>query len=458
MSCNEDGTIVAIATPPGRSAIALVRVSGPQAKEFVARRLDAHSSASWVARRAFLGRLLDRHGDPLDQVVVTFFPAPASYTGEDVVEISCHGNPVVAEQIAQSILEMGAHLAKPGEFTLRAFFNGKMDLAQAEAVRDLIESQTAFQAKIAAEQLEGKLSQKLQPLKDQMVRVLSHMETALEFVEDDVGPAARGQLTQELRRVDEQLQELEGSFRLGRLVQEGARIFITGRPNAGKSSLFNALLLDDRAIVTAIPGTTRDALTETIDLEGIPARLADTAGIREAKDPVEQLGVEKALQYLRQSDAVLFVVDQAAPFGEEDLYIWEKVRDYPCVLVLNKEDLPGCARIPLEVGQACAEMVRVSALKHTHLQELRRALWRTLTGGGGLEEEGVMITNIRHKLCLENARNHLGAGIEAYGAGMSEEFPLYDLRKALDALGQITGETTTEDILEQIFSTFCIGK
>jgi len=456
VSCNQDETIVAVATPPGRSAIALVRVSGLQARKLVSQQLQLQRD--WPRRQAFLARFLDRKGQSLDRVLITFFPAPASYTGEDLVEISCHGSPVLVGEMVESLLQSGARLAEPGEFTMRAFLNGKMDLAQAEAVRDLVESQTVFQAKVAAQQLEGSLSRRLQPVREQIVTTLCHMETALEFVEDEVNPEDRSRLAETIEDADRKLRELEESFQFGRLVQEGMRVLITGRPNAGKSSVFNTLIMNDRAIVTEIPGTTRDALTETIDLAGIPVRLADTAGIREASDPVERLGVEKSLEYLRESDAVLFVIDQSIPFDQEDFYIWEMVREHPCVLVVNKEDLPSRVAIPNEVEKGCLETVQVSALRQTHFQELKAALLRVSTQGQQLGSEGVMVTNIRHKQCLESARHHLRVGLEAYQSGMSEEFPLHDFRKALEALGQITGETTTEDILEQIFSTFCIGK
>jgi tRNA modification GTPase len=437
-----------------------VRLSGQQAKEFVARRFRGQGRADWIPHRPLLGRILDAQGNSLDQVLVTSFPGPASYTGEDVVEISCHGSPVVVQQIVESLLEAGAHLAEPGEFTLRAFLKGKMDLAQAEAVRDLIDSQTAFQAKLAVEQLEGKLSRALEPIKKELVRILCQMETALEFVQEDIELEERGKLTEALEQVDQQLEELEESFRLGRIVQEGITVAITGRTNSGKSSLFNALVEYDRVIVTAIPGTTRDAVTETINLGGIPARLVDTAGIREAEDPLEHLGVQKSVEYLRQCDAVLFVLDQAVPFSEEDLRIWELVRKQRCVLVLNKEDLPSTGHlvIPPAVEEGCAAKVRVSALERTHLQDLRESLLKVVAGDGDFEQEGVIITSVRHKRCVQEARRHLQEGIGSYRQGMSEEFPLYDFRKALDSMGQITGATTVDDILQEIFSTFCIGK
>lgn len=452
-------TIVATATPPGKGAISIVRVSGPRTREFLASCLRAWARSPLPERRPVVGHFCNGQGRSLDRVLVTFFAQPASYTGEDVAEISCHGSPLIQRQILEALIALGARLARPGEFTLRAFLNGKMDLAQAEAVRDLIESQTAFQAQVASEQLEGKLSARLKPLKDEIVRVLCHMETSLEFVEDQVEPQAREQLVGRLEEVDRQLAELEDSFRVGRIVHDGVMVAISGKTNAGKSSVFNMLLIEDRAIVTAIPGTTRDALTEAFNLEGIPTRLADTAGIREAEDVVESLGVQKSLEYLRQADAVLFVVDSAEAFGQEDLRVWEFVQDKPCVLVLNKSDLPARVQVPIEVESACVCAVRVSALYGTGLEDLRRALLKVfMPDADGVEKERILVTSIRHKQCIERARSHLKAGMDSYRSGLSEEFPLYDFRKALDALAEITGETTVEDILEQIFSTFCIGK
>ena len=451
-------TIVAVATPPGRGAISIVRVSGPETKAFLGRLFCAAEKESIPHRRPVLGHFLDQEGRRLDQVLATFFPKPASYTGEDVAEISCHGSPLAVRQIMEALLGQGARLAQPGEFTLRAFLNGKMDLAQAEAVRDLIESQTEFQARLARQQLEGKLSHTLKPLKEELVRIVCHMETAVEFVEEQVEPESQERLIQSLQQVDCQLGEMEESFRLGKIVHDGIFATIVGKPNVGKSSVFNMLVRSDRAIVTTIPGTTRDALTETINLAGIPARLADTAGIREATDEVENLGVQKSLQYLEQSDVVLFLVDGADVFGEEDLHVWERIREKPCVLVLNKSDLPCKAMVPEEVKRGCASTVSVSALKGTNLAELKSTLFQVVSPEKAVEGERVMVTNIRHQRCLERARGHLRNGIESYRSGLSEEFPLYDFRKSLDALGEITGETRLEDILEQIFSSFCIGK
>ena len=456
MAYQPGDTIVAISTPLGRGAISLIRLSGKLAEELVRNRFC--TSAAWVDRVARTGSFLDPDGQLLDRVVVTFFRGPASYTGEDVAEISGHGSPLVTQQILGSLLRGGARLAQPGEFTLRAFLHGKMDLAQAEAGRDLIHSQTSFQAQLSRQQLEGVLSRQLEPLKREWIRIMSHMETSLEFVEEDVDAETRQGLLQCLGRLDESLGKLESGFRLGRLVQAGLVVAITGKPNVGKSSVFNALLEYERAIVTSLPGTTRDAVAETIDLRGVPTRMVDTAGIRAPENAVERLGVKKSLDSLQEADVVLWVMDGSDEFDPEDRKIWELVREQSTVLAINKEDLPRRIALPAEVEAGCVDRVTMSALQGTHLEELKVALWKAAVPGEGREAERVLITNIRHKRCLEAARAQLRRGMVSFGKGLSEEFPLYDLKKGLEALGEITGEVGVEDLLEEIFSTFCIGK
>ena len=307
---------------------------------------------------------------------------------------------------------------------------------------------------MATNQLEGKLSRRLKPIKSEVVRILCNVETALEFVEEGVEVEARERLLVDLETVDTKLEELEKSFPRGKMVVEGTTISIVGKTNVGKSSIFNSLIGEDRAIVAGIPGTTRDAVSETVDLKGVPICLVDTAGIRVTADPLEDLGVRKSLKYLKRSGAVLFVVDLSTSFDEEDRRIWELVQNRPCVLVMNKHDLIWRNEVPGKVKRRCAAIVQVSALKGAKIESLREALVDLIVP----DEEGIMITNIRHKKCVQEARAHLSNGIDGYRAGMSEEFPLYDFRKALDALGKLTGEVTTEDILAKIFSTFCIGK
>ena len=421
-------------------------------------KLQLGSGNECPPRRPCLATFLDSANRPVDQVLVTLFPGPASYTGEDVVEISCHGSPPVVQEILDTLMHAGARLAEPGEFTLRAFLNQKMDLAQAEGVRDLVESQTSFQARVARAQIDGRLSLELRPHQEDLIRTISHMETALEFVEDEVEPEGRAQLVEQLAGVDRGLRRLLGSFELGRVVRDGFCVSIVGKPNAGKSSLFNSMVQQERVIVTEVPGTTRDAVAETIDLKGIPTQIVDTAGIRETQDPVESLGVRKSLEYIERSDIILFVVDGSMGFGEEDARVWADIKERRCILVLNKLDLPKVVVVPPYVGQQCESVVAVSARHGTRVQELREVVSAVLAPANGWEVERVLITNVRHKHCLERAREHLARALAACEAGLSEEFPLYDLRKVLDETGKITGETSVEDILGEIFSTFCIGK
>jgi len=452
----EGDTIVAIATPPGRGAISLLRLSGPLSREIAARQLACNPS-DIPNRRPQLLRFRSSSGEIIDQVLLLFFAAPSSYTGEDILEISCHGGVYVSQAILQDCLDQGARLAEPGEFTMRAFLKGKMDLAQAEAVRDLVESRTRFQAQVALQQLEGELSRRLQPLKEALIDVISQMETSLEFVEDEVEPESREQLLAKLRKVDEELRRLEESFETGKLLQQGIRVAIAGKPNTGKSSLFNSLLMDDRAIVTAVPGTTRDMLTEEVEWKGMLVRLHDTAGIREASDLVENLGVERSRRVLREADFVLLVLDRSNPLTEEDREIWDLVKNRDHFLILNKSDLPPALSVPHEMVDKALEIIELSALTGANVERIQTALVETL-GAVSLEKEQGVLTNWRHYECIRETRNQLLRGIQGYECGMSEEFPLYDLRKALSTLGRITGETTIDEILGQIFSSFCIGK
>jgi tRNA modification GTPase len=450
-------TIIAIATPAGRGALSVVRLSGPQAAAAVARRLKG-IAGGLPPRRPIVARLETAEGRPIDQVLVTFYEAPASYTGEDVVEISAHGSPPVIRQIMSTLLGEGVRLARPGEFTLRAFLNGKMDLAQAEAVRDLIQSQTGFQAQLAAEQLEGRLSRILRPLKEELVDVICQLETRLEFVEDDVVPAEREELARRLGRVRAQMAELEKSYRTGKVVQEGVTIALAGRPNVGKSSLFNTLLQEDRAIVTEIAGTTRDALTETISLEGIPARLVDTAGIRPGPDRLESLGMERSLEYLKKADLSLFIVDGSEPFEEGDAQVWGALKGRPFLIVCNKLDRGLRVALPDGLREEALGLASVSALQGTGLGALRREMARAVAPEREGAGERPIITQLRHRDCLVRAGEALETALGALEEGLSEEFPLYDLRRGLGALGEITGETGVEELLGRIFATFCIGK
>ena len=434
----------------------MIRLSGSDACHIL-NRLSADLGENLEARKPRLLTLLDSSDQPLDRVLVTYFPAPRSYTGEDVIEISCHGSPVVTRRIIGGCLAQGARLAEPGEFTLRAFLNEKMDLTQAEAVRDLIESQTAFQAQVAREQLEGKLSKELQRAREELIEIAAHLETALEFVEDDVAPEARTELLERLRLVAAQLGDLEASYEEGRIIHDGLIVVIVGKPNSGKSSVFNRLLEHERAIVTDVPGTTRDPLKEAIDLRGVPVLLVDTAGIRESAESVERVGIERSLEHVLEADLILHVVDGSREYSEEDEFIWRTIQSKPCLTIRNKIDLSPRLELPDQVQAGSLGVVSASALLNKNLDEIVEGIVEHGIPEVGLGERA-SVTNARHKYWLEEARGWLERSGEALAGGLSEEFVVHDLRKGLEALGQITGETTTDDILTNIFSSFCIGK
>ena len=386
---------------------------------------------------------------------MTCFPAPHSLTGEDVVEISCHGSPAVVRSIIDATLELGAVLAGPGEFTLRALANGKINLAQAEAIRDLIAAQTEAAVRQASRQLNGELSNALGPLKEKLLEVIVLLESALEFVEEDIPAPRANEIDDDLAAVAAGVKKLSESYSAGRLLQEGIRVAITGRPNVGKSSLFNSLMERERAIVTDIPGTTRDTLSEAIDLEGIPVILTDTAGLRETTDGIETLGIERTRRAIGDSDLVLVVLDGSAELGPSDRDLLRQTANARRLVVMNKSDLPS-----FDASSCCAEDLRainVSARTGEGLATLRNAILASLDGNG-LEEGSLLITNARHHDLLCSTQRELEAARIALLARHSEELVLVPLHNALRLLGQITGETTTEDILSQIFATFCIGK
>ena len=433
-------TIAAVSTPPGRSGIGVVRLSGPEAR-VVAEHL-VHIEA-WVPRYATIADLVDEAGNTIDRVVVTFFAAPHSYTAEDVVEISCHGSPIVLRFCLRRACAVGARLAEPGEFTLRAFLNGRLDLPQAEAIRDLIDSTTLYQARVAAQQAGGSVSRRLQPLKEQLLELIALLEAGIDFAEDDISVAGAEQILARLAPIQAQTQALIGSFRFGRVVHEGMSLAIVGRPNVGKSSVFNALLSQDRAIVTDTPGTTRDTVSETAEISGIPVRLVDTAGIRAGEDLVERLGIERSLEAMADADLVLVVLDGSEPLTPEDARILEMTPRR--LLVVNKADLPRRAEV-------AEPHIAVSALTGEGIDDLRRAITPPAA------QETGFITSVRHEGLLKEAAEALSNARRAVENGIPHEMLLLDLYAALQPIDAITGATTADDILNRIFSTFCIGK
>ncbi len=393
----------------------------------------------------------DAEGHAIDQVVVTFFAKPRSYTAEDVVEISCHGAPVVLRHAVERALAAGARLAEPGEFTLRAYLNGRIDLPQAEAVRDLIEATTLYQARIAAQQAEGSVSRRIAPLKEQLIDLISLLEAGIDFAEDDISVATDTQILERLNPIASGLAQLIASFAYGKLVHSGLALAIVGRPNVGKSSLFNALLEQDRAIVTAIPGTTRDLVSETAALDGIPVKFIDTAGVRPGADLVETLGVERTFQAMADADLTLVVVDLSESLDAQDFELLDRARRQGRWLAAgNKSDLPRHAA-PIE------DLIEVSALTGEGVPALRRRIVETIAPAG-VDIEAGFITSVRHEALLRQAAHALKKARGAVADRTPHEMLLLDLYAALQALDAITGATTADDILNRIFATFCIGK
>jgi tRNA modification GTPase len=450
---NLDDTIVAVATPPGRGGIGVVRISGSDARRIGSGMLRL--SHELEPGRALFGELLEPGTrERIDEVVVTFFAKPHSYTTDDVVEISAHGSPVVLRYVIELATVAGARLADPGEFTMRAFLNGRIDLTQAEAVRDLIESQTLFQAKVAAQQLEGALSKRLQPVKKKLVDLIAVMESGIDFAEDDVSVLASDEIRQRVNAIQQPLEQLRASFAYGKIVHEGFTLAIVGRPNVGKSSLFNRLVERERAIVTATPGTTRDLVTETVALGGIPVKLIDTAGIRQSHDEAESIGIRKSYEALSEADLVLVVLDSTQPLSSEDIELIVACRSRRAVAIANKMDLDGARPVAVEG----VSVFLTSALTGEGIDQVRQEILSQISGHKGPEQETGFLTNVRHQRLVEESIASLDAARLAVERKIPHEMIMLDLYGALRPLDAITGETTTDDILNLIFSSFCIGK
>jgi tRNA modification GTPase len=460
-----DDTIAAISTPIGEGGIGIVRMTGSQAAGILkkifcpgkekARASDKLCPLSLIPYHLHYGYIIDPQSDEaVDEVLVSYMPAPHTYTREDVVEINCHGGVVPLRRVLELTLLQGARLAQPGEMTLRAFLNGRIDLAQAEAVLDIVQAKTEASLRGAVEQLGGRLSDEVRAMRALLLDVLAYLEATIDFEEDeipfqDVGPP--------LRKAIERLGELLANADRGIIYRQGVRTAIVGRPNVGKSSLLNALLRTSRAIVTSIPGTTRDTLEETLNLKGIPLVLVDTAGITaETDDAIERLGIERSRAALAQADLALLVIDGSEPLQSADSEIADLVGDKPAIVVINKTDLAQKAEPDGLLPQA--ERVSISALTGQGLEKLEEAIIGTVFSGQVVTADEPLVSSPRHKDLLARALGHLKAAQDSYNEGMASDFVAIDLTTAVDALGEITGETATEDLLEAIFSNFCIGK
>lgn len=441
-------TIAAISTPIGEGGIGIVRMSGPDARSIAQNLFDKTLSD----HRIIYGHILDpESAEIIDEVLVSFMASPHTYTREDIVEINCHGGIVPLQQILALVLKGGARLAEPGEFTLRAFLNGRIDLSQAESVLDIIQSKTHASLRLAVEGLGGRFSEQIRTLRSELLSVLAYLTARIDFPEDEVEEQDVIGPVQDAR---EELTKLIDSADAGMIYRHGIRTAIVGRPNVGKSSLLNRLLRESRAIVTPIPGTTRDTLEEIVNLKGVPFVLVDTAGIAKSADPVETLGIERSCEAIEHAELVLLVLDTSQPLNEEDTEIIYLLEGKTVLVAANKSDLTTIASL----GDLTWPVIRTSALTSDGINEFESKMVDIALGGKVTSSDAFFVTNIRHKEALQRAANHLAEVQASLEADMPDDFATIDLTAALNALGEITGETVTEDLLETIFSQFCIGK
>ena len=453
----EFDTIAAIATPLGEGGLAVVRLSGPKALQIAGAAFrpagrDALPPAEAPTHTLHYGRIF-RAGQLVDEVLLAVMRAPRTFTREDMVEISCHGGLLPAKMVLDAVLENGARLAEPGEFTRRAFLNGRLDLAQAEAVADLIHARTELALAAANEQLRGRLSQKINELRDQLMKVLAHVEAHIDFPDEDIAPDTREQMIARLGGADDFMGQLLRTANEGQILRRGVRAAIVGRPNVGKSSLLNQLLGHDRAIVSPIPGTTRDTIEETANVRGIPVVFIDTAGLREAADEIEEEGIRRGRQSLASAELILLVLDASRPWNDAGPSAPEEFVNKKQILIVNKIDLPRQLRLP--EGAAAVE---VSCRTGEGVEKLKDAIRASVWSGGVGAEMAQAMINARHQEALQRGRQALGRTIAAMRAGVSLDLAAADLRIAVNAVGEIVGKTATEDLLDAIFSQFCIGK
>ena len=452
-----DDTIAAISTPVGRSGIGIVRLSGKGAlsiaeKVFVAS--NGKRPSKFPSHTLHYGWIKD-----IDEVLLGVMRAPRTYTREDIVEINCHSGIVVLRKILELVLKCGARLATPGEFTKRAYLNGRIDLAQAEAVLDVINSQTQDALKAALGQLQGRLSRKISALRKNLLEILAQIEASIDFSDQDIEPKSLQELLKKVKQISRDLKELLDTADKGAILREGITCVICGKPNVGKSSLLNALLKRDRAIVTPIPGTTRDVLEETIDLFGIPLRLVDTAGIIQARDLVEKEAVKRSRKALKEADFAFLVLDASQRLTSEDFAISRYISQKPIFVVLNKQDLP--AKITLDEAREFLpgrKALNVSALRGTGLNRLEKEATDFIWQGKVGSNANILVTNMRHRQALKKAKGALRRAIKALKINQGVELIALEIKEARDTLGEIIGEISCEDILERIFSQFCIGK
>jgi tRNA modification GTPase len=460
-TCNGD-TIAAVSTRPGEAAIGIVKLSGVESISITDRIFKSKSNKRLKDIETYnmiYGNIVDKVGHVIDEAIVTLMKKPRSYTREDVVEINCHGGMAATTKVLELCIENGARTAEPGEFTKRAFLNGRIDLSQAEAVIDLVKSRTEQSLKIAAKNLRGEVGIEIRKLRKTIMDVVVQLEASIDFIEEDLEITPFSRLLMKVKKVKDELIELIKNEEKGEIIKNGVKIAIVGKPNVGKSSLLNLLLKKEKAIVTSIPGTTRDAVEEILYVEGIPLIIVDTAGIRKTKNTIEKIGVSRSLKHINEAELVLMVVDGNGKIRKMDLDIIEKVKDKKTICCINKADLKQNLEIKrLEKYFNRNFIVKISALKGKGIRDLEDRIRKMILDDGSMDLEEKIIINSRHKSILKEVRDLLENAERAMRDKLSEEFPSYDLKAAYDLMGEIIGETTGEDVLTMIFSKFCVGK
>jgi len=453
-------TIAAIATPLGEGGIAIIRVSGPDAVEAVDKIFKGRKSLSTVdSHTIHYGHLVDESGEVLEEVMVSVMRAPRTFTREDVVEVNCHGGIVSVKRVLDLVLAQGVRMAEPGEFTKRAFLNGRIDLSQAEAVIDLIRAKTDRAMKVAVNQVQGKLSKLIGQLRHQLIELMAHIEVTIDYPEHDVDEVTRNLLSEKSRWVQDEIGKLLRTAKQGKILREGLSTVIVGRPNVGKSSLLNSLLQEVKAIVTDIPGTTRDIIEEYVNVRGVPLRLVDTAGIRETEDIVERIGVERSREMLSQADLVLLVLNFGEKLTEEDRNLLTVVKPMNAIIIVNKTDLP--QKIDLDEVRNLAgdlPLVTISVKEEKGIEQLEEAISSLFFAGSVQSDDLTYVSNARHIQLLNEAHRTIGEAIDAVESGLPVDMVAFDIRRTWELLGEVVGDAVSDDLVSQIFSQFCLGK
>jgi len=454
----ETDTIAAISTPPGTGGIGIVRVSGEKAFEIAEKLFKGKKAFDRIKSHTLsYGKIIDpEKGEVIDEVLISKMKGPNTFTKEDIIEINCHGGTIIMKRILELVLRQGARLAEPGEFTKRAFLNGRIDLSQAEAVIDLINSKTDESSKAAVDQLEGKLSVRIREVRSRLIELIAHIEVTVDYPEHDIEEITGQKIYEELKTIRKKLDKIIEGFEKGRIMREGISAVIIGKPNVGKSSLLNELTGKNKAIVTDIPGTTRDIIEEYININGVPVKIVDTAGIRETEDVVEKIGVEKAEKAIEAADLIIMMVDAKEGMKEEDLKILERIKNKKVILVINKIDLADNGtgfRIPDSI-----KTVKTSLKRDIGIEDLEKEIEELFLKGEVSANSEVLLTNVRHKDLIDKAVSSIDDACRAYENKMPLDFVTIDIKSAAEYLGQITGESVREDVMREIFSRFCVGK